>query len=531
MAWKDDVPAPTRTLWLSLLLLGGACDGLVGPLSPDGGDAGAAGATDGGGGGVGGGAGDGPGGGAAGGGGGGGGLGGGGGGETHWDGGAGCASLAATKESGSTAYRWSDSRCAGRALSTDDTRGLVTSVTYKVDGADRVCGKTGSSYQGLGYLISDTGLGNCSVTPTVSQPLQGAHHAIHRFSRPTGCAADVNVELFFATGRDHPIIAVSFDTTSSTKSGDSRFPYGELQFDGASNGDNAVSGLGWGDTYKFRTTTALRELATTGWDYTARNTIPYDLMWIDDPDAEIGLVQTQTYVQQDAGGYDFGGGSSTSQYYGKASANGPLPPVVLWPYQLNQYSTPDGSDESTPWYTTSKRFAWGTHHDAIGSASYTGVDGTARSGKPHFGYALFLVLGQHSQAVTEKAVQQIEAVQGSTLTAQIGTVLTQGPVGAGRAALTPFRPVGYNHVYSTWEIAAQGNRAAVTLTTPAGLLNPILVIHDYDSPADPVVAIDGTPLISNRGYFASRDAAGKVLWVTLFGTVVGARVISIEPKP
>ena len=246
----------------------------------------------------------------------------------------------------------------------------------------------------------------------------------------------------------------------------------------------------------------------------------------------MGLVQTQTYVQQDAGGYDYGSAGTTKDYWGQTSAGGPLPHVTLWPYQLNQYSTPDGSDTSTPWTTSSKRFAWGTQSDAVGSTSYTGVDGTQRSGKPHFGYSLFLVLGKHSQAVTDGAVKQMETVQGTTLTAQTGTVVTQGPVGAGRTATKTYQPAGYNHVYSTWEVTAQSNQAVVTFTTPAaGLVDPILVVLSYDSGNDPSVAVDGVPLEAGSGFFASRDSASKTLWITLMGNFAGAKVISVAPKP
>jgi len=80
----------------------------------------------------------------------------------------------------------------------------------------------------------------------------------------------------------------------------------------------------------------------------------------------------------------------------------------LWPFQLNQYSPPGGTDTSTPWTTSSKRFAWGTQSDAVGITSHTGMDGTQRSGNPHFGYAQFLMLGKHSLGVTDRTVQQVE---------------------------------------------------------------------------------------------------------------------------
>jgi len=92
------------------------------------------------------------------------------------------------------------------------------------------------------------------------------------------------------------------------------------------------------------------------WTYTAANTVPYVVMWAAAADAEMGLVQTQTFDQHVAGG-DYGGGmiadcqGHTSATKGAQCSSGQtMPTDWLWPYQLNQYEL--------PYVSTSKRLAW-----------------------------------------------------------------------------------------------------------------------------------------------------------------------------
>ena len=116
---------------------------------------------------------------------------------------------------------------------------------------------------------------------------------------------DTTIDWLFATGRDHPLWAVTFDASPSPADSieaDTRAPYGDLQWDGGANAD--VDGVGWGDRYRFRTTTSPVTLQS-GWDYSQANTIPHVLMWSNAADAEMGAVQTQTMAQRDAGGYGF----------------------------------------------------------------------------------------------------------------------------------------------------------------------------------------------------------------------------------
>ena len=105
--------------------------------------------------------------------------------------------------------------------------------------------------------------------------------------------------------------------------------------------------------------------------------------YANNPDAEMGLVQTQTYLQHDAGGYQF------YPNWGKSDADGPMPEDFNWTYQLNQYELP-----ST---TRSKRMAWGSNFGAVGQTSYLAYgDDKNLVGYPYQSYSLFVVLDKHS---------------------------------------------------------------------------------------------------------------------------------------
>ena len=85
--------------------------------------------------------------------------------------------------------------------------------------------------------------------------LRGRHHAIHEFKwrLNIGGPVDATVRWFFATGRDHPLWSVTFDSSPAGPNvinADTRAPYGDMHWDGGANSE--VAGVGWGDHYKFR---------------------------------------------------------------------------------------------------------------------------------------------------------------------------------------------------------------------------------------------------------------------------------------
>src|SRR3989442_83513 len=83
-------------------------------------------------------------------------------------------------------------------------------------------------------------------------------------------------------------VATTFDLTGIRPGGvvaDTRTPYGDLAWDGDENrATTVVDGVGWGDRYKFITTSAPLTM-NSKWDYAHANTVPYVLEWTTKTDA------------------------------------------------------------------------------------------------------------------------------------------------------------------------------------------------------------------------------------------------------
>jgi len=220
-------------------------------------------------------------------------------------------------------YRWIDSNGNQRtaALSRNDATDPGNSCggvlyQYRFTPADsateRIVTGTGAhSLNGWGYIVnhySETAFVSRYTTGTYERVFTGSHHAIHQFQLTypiDGIDITATIQWFFATGQDNPIYAITYDTSAAGSQGfstsiDSRTPYGDLQF-GGDDTNPYVDGVGWGDKYKFF---SINEPVTpqSRWDYTQTNTVPYTLMWINEPDAEMGAVQTLSWLQHNTGG-------------------------------------------------------------------------------------------------------------------------------------------------------------------------------------------------------------------------------------
>ncbi len=457
---------------------------------------------------------------------------------------AGCMALAIdpTTAAGTASKRFSfyDARCKLRtaAIASTTTGGYLRELTYDNGGATRTCTGTGSNgWNGWGYVVSHyAGSASTSNGATTTQRavLAGRHHAIQEVKvRVTpGGPVDATIHWLFATGRAHPLYSLTLDATpagSNVVTADSRAPYGDMSFDGIANNSGTVDGVGWGDAYAFKTTGSGPVTMATPWDYTAMNTVPYVLEWSNGADAEMGAVQTQSWVKEVAGG-DYGGGAITTACWGKTSANKgaacstngqTMPTDYLWPFQLNQYEL--------PFVTTSKRLAWGTTFGAIGQASYTAF-GKTLHGYPYLSYAVNVVFGKHTDGAVLAQVADIETTIGASLRATKGTVATDGPAGPGRADTMTYAPVGYDQVYGTWAVRADTNAATLVLTVASGkLVNPMIRILDYTATSAPAhVVVAGRELVADVDYFATVDTAGKQLWLTLNASLAGAVDIAIR---
>ena len=129
----------------------------------------------------------------------------------------------------------------------------------------------------------------------------------------------------------------------------------------------------------------------------------------------MGLVQTETWEQHDAGGFWF------YPAWGTRDDDGPMPENRNWPYQLNQYELPfPGGD-------TSKRLAWGMNYGVVGQSAHNrhGDDGTAR-GWPFQSDSVAVVLGTHSSAPVADQTSDIESLVDARITTSVGRVLARG---------------------------------------------------------------------------------------------------------
>jgi hypothetical protein len=439
--------------------------------------------------------------------------------------------------------------------------GELRELRYETNGGTRVVGASSSSASGFGYVVShpisedhcSAGHGDPSdlghhFGGTWTRLFEGRHHAIFRFrtSYPRYCTTGapgteydvpVTIDWLFATGRDHPLWAVTWDLSAvpvNALEDDSRAPYGELLFDGSASEDehSVIAGVGWGDRYKFATTTNPASY-DSAWTWNTPNTIPYVKLWTTAVDATMGTVQTQTIQQQDAGGY-FGtdrwnstsaDGDACPPGEDGASAHS-LPCSYNWPYQSINYSMGEviGEDNASP--TNNTRLAWGTNFGFLGQAAYY-VQGSAfwggplpdatAPGWPKKSYSVHVVFGTHTSDPVGAQVADIEAVQSLVLAATVGTAAATGPAGVGRDDTVAYAPIGYDAVYGTLAFAASNNTLDATITVGAGhtLRHPLVVVRGYALGAYPDVRLDGAALTMDTDYFPSLRAGAQELWITL----------------
>jgi len=432
--------------------------------------------------------------------------------------------------------------------------GELREFRYQVNNATRVVSAaTSSGASGFGYVVAHphdseaclAGFDSSSLghftTGSITRVFEGRHHAIFRFTQnyprycKTGGVAPVaaidlpvTIDWMFSTGRDNPLWAVTWDMNAiavDTLLDDARGPYGELLFDGAASegAHSQISGVAWGDRYKFTTTTAPATYSSS-WTWNVANTIPYVKLWTTAVDATMGTVQTQTIVQQDAGGYygvkDWGKTSGD----GNACGGQIMPCDSNWPYQSIQYSIYGGATNNT-------RLAWGTNFGFLGkstyyihgSAEYGGpLPNTNAPGWPRKSYSTWIVLGTHSTSPVEAQVTQVETIQSLTLSAITGSVVTSGPAGITRADNVTYEPAGYNHVYGALAFSAQGNVLDANIAVGNGTLTkPLIIVSNYTGAA-PTVKLAEVTLTADADYFHSLRATASELWITLNSNLTGA---------
>ena len=435
--------------------------------------------------------------------------------------------------------------------------GELREFRYQAGAATRIVRATADAFGGFGYVVSHAAdEGNCTgggdpsslghFTPgTFQRVFEGRHHAIFRFTQayPRYCTTGapvqqynlpVTIDWVFSTGRDDPLWSITYDLSAvpvNHLADDSRAPYGQLRIDGAaSDGERAqIAGVAWGDYYRFASSTNPVTLESA-WTWNQSNTVPFVKLWTTTVDATMGLVQTQTITQQDAGGYwgqDLW--NRTSAEVSGCPGNYLMPCDYNWPYQSINYNLYGGA-------TRDARLAWGTNFGFLGQQQYR-IRGNAEYGGgalalpgdpmapgwPKKNYSLWITLGTHSSDPVGARVAEVAAVQSLALTATIGSIATQGPAGIADATPHTYAPAGWDRVYGALTFTASANRLDANIGVGAGMLrHPLLVVRGWSGGLPATVKLGGTTLERDVDYFPSPRAGANELWITLNRDLAGA---------
>ncbi len=480
---------------------------------------------------------------------------------------------------------WNDSRNAPR---TATLGAYLYQYDFSFDDGQQVISRSANDdaygHPGFGYVVShntQTGnspLGKANTPGSVQQIVfSGGHHAIHRvelvYDRDKegdgfGIKIPVVIEWFVATGRDHPVWAVTWKMgQASNPQGvnfddyrmDVRGPYGSLNFDGATTQDqgDAIGGVAWGDFgLKFTTTDGELTLASP-WTYNTPNSICFTQAWTANENAEMGIVQTRV-ADKEMGYQDRVVGrerehTSAENFLNKGNCsdfggdnrNYSVPCVAGWPYQLMNYDWDPTSGKPENEATGTKLMAWGTPYGWLGASSFDVFDySESHDGRGDRSYATFIVLGPKARVNQDassgdvaRAIKDVEALNAATIdNVGPGALVTQLPKGPG-ATQQKTVANGYNDSYGAFYLDAAGNQATFTFTPAGGTLvrNPIFVIRNYSSLQLPAITVNGNPITVNTGAdagaFVSLNQASKELWVTLHADVQTATTIRIDGPP
>lgn len=400
-----------------------------------------------------------------------------------------------------------------------------------------------SAWQSDGYCNGDDSPLGYSFSGTWSRVFEGRHHAIFRFQQnyqrhcgpnpnPPTTLVPVTIDWIFSSGRDNPVWAITYDMSAIAQDflfDDSRAPYGELNIDGS--GGNNIDGVAWGDRYQFTSTGATPLTLASSWTWSAPNTVPFVKEWIASSNATMGLVQTQTIGQHDAGGGRNPYYLDVTAYWGKTSANGnacgadKMPCPDAWPYQANAYSIGAGANANA-------RLTWGAQYGFLGQASYASNqtivpdpdNGPYLSGWPRQSYSVYVVLGPHSTLPVEAQRGQVENAQSLTLSASVGSVATTGPAGVNRMDTISYAPAGYDPIRGALTFVGASNALDANIAVGNGsLTNPLIIVRGYTGANYPgTVRLNGTALAMDADYFPSlRGAPDNELWITLNRSLMG----------
>lgn len=483
-----------------------------------------------------------------------------------------------------THITWLDARHAPRTMTLG---AYLYEYSFTFDDNTRVIERTANDaaygHPGFGYVVSHSLSGNSPLgkvtVPTVVETriLTGGHHAIHRvevlYDRDVedggqGVKTPVVIEWLVATGRDHPVWAVTWKVDESTNPNgvdfdafrmDERGPYGSLNFDGAATpaAGDAIGGVAWGDAaLRFRTTDGQLSL-NSPWTYNEKNTVPFASEWTANVNAEMGIVETRPgdlemgYPDRVVGRER--GATSAIAYTDARDCSGfedprtyRMPCVNGWPYQLVNYDWDPAGDKPIGEATGTKLVAWGSPYGWLGASKFDLFDYSgAANGRGDRSFATFIVLGPHLRTDpttgsrvpdgdVDRTVRQVEGYAAAAISDLThGAVVTEAPRGPG-ATQRKTLVNGYNDTYAAFALRADANEVAFTLSPASDLpvQHPIFIVAKYKSRSVPDIRVGGEPITVNdgtaaSGAFVSIDEATDELWVTLNADLAKPTEISI----
>ncbi len=439
-------------------------------------------------------------------------------------------------------------------------------------------------HPGFGYVVShNTQNGNSplgkanAASRSATQVFSGAHHAIHRieftYDRDRegggrGIKIPVVIDWFVATGRDHPVWAVTFKMSEVENPNnvsfdayrmDTRAPYGSLNFDGAATraqGD-AIGGVAWGDADYVFSTQGNGLSLNSAWTYNQANRVNFTRTWTKATNAEFGIVQTRAGDRELSYGDRVVGrerGKTSADDYllkGDCTAFGDarnysMPCIAGWPYQLMNYdwagAKPVGEETGT------KLMAWGSPYGYLGASSFDHFDYSGQSsGRGDRSYATFIVVGPkcrfdgvgvcNQPGDVANHLKQVEALVDARISevtrGALSAEAARGPGASSKKALAH----GYNDTYAAYYLDAEDSGATFRFTPAPGkpVHRPIFVLQGYTSEALPEILLGDVALAYNQDAaseaFVSFDAKSQALWVTLNRTLDDAVELTLRPTP
>lgn len=345
----------------------------------------------------------------------------------------------------------------------------------------------------------------------LSRVFKGDHHGLVRieYDMPFSLGENQGVskelihvtrDLFFASGTDHLVYAITLDFSKVPKnraSVDTRSPYMRWDWDGTGNG------MGPYDGYRCGTDgTLVCENTRTGTAKTVKtlgdNLIPFVYQWNTGSNRCAAIIGTRPYAELPQGSECWADNPDPIIPAGTYTRD----TVEAWklPYQVGGYS---GWIEKLTWQVP---YNLGHEKVKVGKYEYTAW--------PRYSYSVLVLLDRLDRGSFERLLGEQERMGTVKSSARVGKVMMQAPPGVGREKessrlVTP----GYDPILRAWRFTCAKNKADVALDTGTGtLVNPVLILDDYRKPVAPEIP----------DALVSLDAEARRLYVTLTRSLTGA---------